>query len=179
MENKPLTKVLICGKRCTGKTTLFWDLQKRMNWPIFSASQYLRDYIYRNGLSNNRGDIEKHHENLSHEIDERITNLFESGESVVVEARAYGEIKKPFSGVLKVLLIADDVCRYKRASNREGVAYPRAAKRVEKKDEEFMSRAGKVLGFYDFYDEKYYDLVIDTTNLTPEQVVDKVIEGLK
>jgi len=45
------SKITISGKICTGKTTLFWDLQKKLNWPVFSTGQFFRDYARQHNLS--------------------------------------------------------------------------------------------------------------------------------
>jgi cytidylate kinase len=172
--DKRITKILISGKRCTGKTTLLWGLQKKLNWPAFSASQFLRDYIRERGLKG--VEIEGRGSHISGEIDGRVQNLLQSDHHVVIDVRAFGGIKGEFPNCMKVLLIAEDRRRFGRSAHREGVEISKAQKRIEKKDAEFIQRAGDIVGFHDFFEPRYYDVVIDTTNLKKDEVVDWVIK---
>lgn len=179
VDTKALSKVLICGERCVGKTTLMWGLQKELGWPVYSASQFLRDYIRQYGLRGDPSKIQNHHERMSAEIDQRIKKLLESEYQVIIEARAFRYIKESFAKGLKVLLTADPVIKYKRSSQREATEYARAAQRIEKKDKEFRVNTGKIFGFYDMFEPKYYDVVMDTSLLSKEAVVQAVVERLR
>ncbi len=170
-------RALISGRRATGKSTLLWELQKRLNWPIFSISMFLRDYIRQYNLTPQQ--VDERRVEIAKDIDGRILNLLSSSNNVLIEAKVYGGIKKNLPGTAKILLTASDNTRYQRNAFREGISFDKAKKRVIKKETEWEQKMAKILGFNDFFDPKYYDLVVDTTNLTREQVADKVETWLK
>lgn len=165
------SKILISGLRNTGKTTLFWQLQKELNWPTLSVSQLMRDYIRANGLQGKSdSDIKPHEESLKTEIDHRICKLLTSPHQVIIETRAFALIRDPFPNTLKVLLTADEKVRVARNASRENISLDKSAKRLLKKEQDWLQKISHQFGFQDFFDPKHYDLVVDTNSLEPEQV---------
>jgi len=172
-------KIIISGKRGTGKTTLFWGLQKQLSWPTFSVSQFLRDYIFTHGLSNKVEDINSRSEEITREIDNRIIELLKGDYHVIVETRVFGYIYEQFPDTLKVLLVCDDIVRINRYAFRQGISQEEARKRLFKKEDEWFEKMKKLYNRDDFFNNQYYDLVIDTTNLIAEQIQSLVLAKLK
>ncbi len=170
-------KIILSGKRCTGKSTLLWELQKRLNYPIFSISMFLRDYIRQYHLSEK--EIDEKRVELANEIDQRILSLIQGDNTCLIEAKIFGQLKEKFTNTCNILLTANEQIQYQRDAFREGIDYQKAKDRVEKKENEWYQKMAQIYGFKDFFDPKYYDLVIDTTHLTREQVADRVFEWLK
>jgi cytidylate kinase len=171
------TKVLICGKRCTGKTTLFWDLQKTLNWPTFTVSQYLRDYIHRFHLSAEQMD--ERSETVSHDIEDRVAALLTSTDRVIIDSRVYGRLKEVPPNVLKVLLTASDQARVIRAAYREKTTPQKQQSRLIPRESEWIEKMQKLYPEINFFDPTTYDLAIDTSMLTPQNVLDQVVNALK
>ncbi|OIP97123.1 hypothetical protein AUK40_03945 [Candidatus Wirthbacteria bacterium CG2_30_54_11] len=170
------SKIILCGRRCCGKTTLFWDLQKALNWSTFSMSLYIRDYLHRFNLRNS-DQIDAQSGDISREIDERVRLLLTTSDHIVIDARVYGHIDEPLPGTLKVLLTADEAVRVARAAFREGTSSEVQRKRLIRKEDSWIEKMHRMYPF-DFFDRRYYDLVVDTTRLTPSQVMDKVFVAL-
>lgn len=167
-------KIIICGKRCTGKSTLLWDLQKQLNWPIFSISMYLRDYIRQYHLSED--DVDKMRMDISKDIDDRIRNLIGSPNNCLIEAKLFHDIKLTLPKTLKLLLVAREDVVYTRNAYREGIDLNKAKDRVLKKESSWEEKMAKIYGYSDFYDHKYYDLVVDTSDLSREAVTKRVVD---
>lgn len=167
------SKIILCGRRCSGKTTLFWDLQKELNWPIFSISLYLRDYLHRHNLKS-LDAIEALNETISRDIDERMQKLLTTPEQIIFDARMYGHINDQIPNTLKVLLVTDEKIRIKRAAYREGTTEEVQKKRLIKKEGDWIAKM-RVMYPFDFFDPKYYDLVINTSELTPQQVLERIL----
>ncbi len=173
------SKIVLSGMRCTGKTTLFWNMQKELAIPTFSVSQYLRDYIRTNGLQGKGNEeIDRHNEIMSREIDERVVALLKSKHEVLVESRVFRYVRESFDDTLKILLVASDDCKVKRSSYRENIDFKKAKKRLIKRENEWMEKMADQYGFGDFFDPKYYDLVVDTTDMNPMQVMKRVMGEL-
>ena len=49
-----LNKITISGKICTGKTSLFKNLEKELNWPVFMTGKLFRDYVAKINLILNK-----------------------------------------------------------------------------------------------------------------------------
>lgn len=171
-----ITKIILCGRRCTGKTTLFWDLQKTLNWPIFSISEFLREYIHRHNLKS-LADIDSKSYDISADMDNRMENLLTTPDRVVIDARVYGKIRDPIPHALKVLLSAREEVRLRRAAYREGTTEEVQKKKLLRKEAEWIAKL-KVLYPFDFFDPAYYDLTIDTSDLKPDQVLDAAVSAL-
>lgn len=168
-------KIIICGRRATGKTTLFWDLQKALGWPIFSVSEYLRDFIHRFNLRNVDDVLEKSPD-ISRDIDDRIRMILEGESCCVLDVRIYGYMDSVPPDTLRVLLTANDAVRVARAAYREGTTPDRQKAKLDKKETDWIDKMSKLYNRNDFFDPRYYDLVIDTTNLKPEEVLSTVLQ---
>jgi len=169
-------KLIISGQRCTGKSTLLWDLQKKLAWPMFSISMFLRDYIRSYKLDSKQ--IEEKRYELAREVDQRIVDLLHGPSQCLIEAKVFHFVKDRFDGVGKVLLTASDIYRYKRAAYREGIGFGKAKGRVDKRESQWLTQMAEIYGFDDFFENKYYDLVVDTSNLGRGEVTNKVFEWL-
>lgn len=171
-----ITKILLCGKRCAGKTTLFWDLQKSLNWPIFAVSEYLREYIHRYALTAEQ--VEEKSEEVSRDYEARVMGLMATPDHVIVDSRIFGRMAELGPHVLKVLLYADDATRVTRAAYRQQTPVERQRIKLLRKESEWITRMEKLYPGVRFFDPAAYDLSIDTTHLTPKDVLERVLAAI-
>ncbi len=171
-----MTKIILCGKRATGKSTLFWDLQKALNWPVFSISEFLRSYLYRHGLKKPE-DIDAVSAQISQDFDTRVDALLRATDHVIIDARVFGKIRELLPNTLKVLLTASDETRLKRAAYREGTDVETQRKKLLKKEDAWIEKMHTMYPF-DFFDPQYYNLVIDTDIKTPEEVLEIILSKM-
>lgn len=76
---------------------------------------------------------------------------------------------------LKVWLYADDRVRAQRTAKRDKLPIKKARVYLKERDEFFRQKTKRIYGV-DFWNPKYYHLRIDTSHLTPEEIVDKIIK---
>lgn len=175
----PISKIVLSGRRNTGKTTLFWNLQEKLNWPTFSTSQFLRDYILINGLQGaNQETMQPHEPLMGEQIGQRVINLLTNEHPVLIEVRMFEHIRQLWPNTLKVLLTADEQTRVERNASRENISVEKSAQRLIKKENNWMRKMEAQFNFPDFYKPDYYDLVIDTSNLNKDEVMEKVMQNL-
>lgn len=167
------SKIVLCGKRCTGKTTLFWDLQKRLGWPTFTISQYLRDYIHRFHLTSE--EVEAKSPEVSRDIDERVGTLINGPDRVVIDARVYEGEFRHLPQVASILLTARDDVRIERAAYREKTDPEKQKTRLLKRERAWLERMKNIYGDKDLFNPSDYTLTIDTSDMTPEQVTERVL----
>lgn len=172
MSGLKYRKIIISGQRCTGKSTLLWELQKRLSLPIFSISMFLRDYIRTWRLD--KKQMDERRVEVAREVDERILALVKGENACLIEAKVFHFVKNKFPETCNILLKASDKVRYERDAKREGISFAKAKVRVDKREGEWLQTMSEIYGFSDFFDEQYYDLVVDTTGKNREEVADEV-----
>lgn len=168
-----INKITISGKICTGKTTLLKDLQKKLNWPIFMTGKLFREYVANSKLSLEK--VEEQNEILTKKIDFQVRDLINKPGNLIVDGWMSGIMADKLPNVLKVLLICKDDIRYQRFSNREGISFDEAKKRVEERQSNWLNKLSKIYKRNDFVDPKNYDLIVDTSSISSQEVLEKVI----
>lgn len=171
-----INKITISGKICTGKTTLLRDLQKELKWPIFKTGQLFRDYVKKNNL--NLEQVEEQNEKLTKEIDYKVRDLLNKKGNLIVDGWMSGIMANNLLDVLKVLLTCQDNIRYRRFAEREKIDFSEAKKRVEERQINWLQKLEKIYKRNDFIDPNNYDLIIDTSLISSQDVLKKVLDLL-
>lgn len=120
-------------------------------------------------------------ESIDREIDERSARLAGSGGTFVMDARL-GWYFIP--GSVKVFLdvrpevAASRVYGAGRTTEKENIDFEATVTAIAKRTE---SERERYIAYYgiDYLDPAHYDLVLDTSDLTPEEVVDAIIAHLR
>ncbi len=171
------SKITISGKICTGKTTLRNLLAKKLGWQTFSTGELFRKYTIEYHL--NLNNAEEQNNKLSKKIDNQVSQLLKTKDHFIVDSWLAGVTAANIPKVLKILLICKDDIRYKRFAKREKISFEEAKQKVE---ERFFSWARKIKKIYqrdDFFDPKHFDLIIDTSHITPYVILKKVLMALR
>ncbi len=180
--------ITISGVPGSGKSTVAKLVARKLGFRHYSAGDFMREIAEKRGLS--LLEISKAAEkdrSIDHELDRRTVELGKREDDFVMDSRlAYHFIPNSF----KVFLEADekeaarrifsDVQKKLKGRKVEKesttLAATSAAIKKRRKSEELRYRK-----YYDLnpYDEKQYDLVIDTTKANPEKVVEKVVAAMR
>lgn len=172
-----INKITISGKICTGKSTLLRTLQKELNWPVFMTGQLFREYVKKNRL--NLEHVEEQNDNLTKKIDFKVRDMLKLPGNLIVDGWMSGIMANIFPNILKVLLICDDNIRYQRFANREKINLNEAKIRVDERQNNWLNKLKKIYKRDDFMDPKNYDLIIDTSNLSLQDILKKVLQKIK
>ena len=168
-----INKITISGKICTGKTTLLKNLEKKLGWPIFMTGKLFRDYVDRNHLDLEQ--VEEQSNVLTKKIDYQVRDLLHQQGNLIVDGWMSGIMANNLADVLKVLLICDDNIRYQRFAEREKISFSESMKKVEKRQNNWFKKLEKIYKRNDFVDPKNYDLIIDTSVISSQAVLKKVL----
>lgn len=171
------TKIAISGKICTGKSTLFNDLQKKLKWPVFQTGKYFREYVAKKHMT--LEDAAEQNDKLTKQIDYMVRDRLHEKGHLIVDGWMSGIMASKIPEVLRVLLVCDDDVRVRRFSEREKVPLKEAQKRVAERLANWVDKLKKIYKRDDFFDEKNYNLVIDTSHITSKQVLKIVLDTLK
>ena len=172
-----INKITISGKICTGKTTLLKDLENELNWPIFMTGKLFRDYVAKNNF--NLEKVEEQNESLTKKIDYQVRDMIYADGNLIVDGWMSGIMAHDLPNVLKVLLVCKDEVRYQRFANREKINIDEAKKKVEERQSNWLNKLEKIYKRNDFIDPKNYDLIIDTSVLSSQDVLKKVLQKIK
>lgn len=169
-------KITISGQICTGKTTVFWDLYRKLHWPVFSASLFFRDYARMHQASLEKA--EEQSDKVTKEIDLGMRTLLQKRSEIIVEGWMAGLMAKDIPRVLKILLMCDKKEQIKRFARRERIPEKTARKKIHERENNLFAALTKIYKRNDFINPKNYDVVIDTTNNTPQKTLDLVLQAL-
>lgn len=168
-----ISKVTISGRICTGKTTLFWGLQDKLGWPTFSASHFFRDYARTHNLSLEKA--EEQSAKFTKEFDNRTRALLQGQGNLITEGWMVGIMADELPGVLRVLLVCDDKVRVQRFAKREAIILADAQERIKQREQNLFAALAKIYQRQDYVDPKNYNFVLDTTALTRNESIKKVL----
>jgi cytidylate kinase len=141
------------------------------------TGQLFRDYVKTNKL--NLDQVEEQNDELTKKIDFKVQDMLKLPGNLIVDGWMSGIMANHFPNILKVLLICDDNIRYQRFADREKISLNEAKVRVDERQNNWLSKLKKIYKRGDFMDPKNYDLIIDTSNISFQDVLKKVLQKIK
>ncbi len=78
---------------------------------------------------------------------------------------------------LKIWLSASEKVRAERLGQRDGLSAKKALVYLRERDKFFLDKTKRIYQI-DFWQPKFYDLRIDTSSLTPKQIIEKIIDSI-
>jgi predicted cytidylate kinase len=177
--NSRHSKITLGGLSGTGKGTIVKLLAEKLGFEKVSVGNLLRDIAAERNIT--IVELDK----LLHDSPEE---SFRIDKVVDMRTKEYGEKNKNFiiesrlgahfvPDAFKILLLCDDR-RYERIANREGISIEKAKQDTLSRESTYHRRYGTLYNLADFDDPKYYDLVIDTSDVTPEEILNKIIQKI-
>ncbi len=171
------TVIAIGGPPGSGKTTVAALLSKKKGYRLVSAGQLFREMAKERGLSLEEfGELASRDHTIDVELDQTVARevkaLVAKGEDVVVEGRLQAILLERESlEPIKVWLDAPIGIRVERIAGRESKSEETVFREVEERQSGEVTRYGEIYGI-DLDDLSAYDVVLDTVDRTPSEVVD-------
>jgi len=171
--------ITVSGKIAVGTTTLAKNLARHLGWKHINVGAIQREFDRKSGIHENMQGAKSRSDDHEKSIDDATLNMLVKDENLIYEAWLSGFMAKGVKGVLKVLLycLHDDI-RIDRVSNRDRIGITEAKKWIKQRESENVAKWKKLYGDYDFWNPKYYDLVIDTYKTGPMETMGKVLDKL-
>ena len=165
--------IVLSGPVASGTTTAAKSLADKLNLEYHSAGDFFRQYM----LEHNIPLPEKVQipDEVDRKIDKELTDLAASEKGIIIDSLYHGYFTRDMPHVLKVLLIADQETRIKRAIARVHT-HKETADDVKRRDETHDIKFRKLYADENFLDPKFFNLVIDTTNTKTADVVKEILE---
>lgn len=177
------SSIAISGPPGAGRSTLLRNLKpivESWGWKTFSGGEWARQFAIQTGKHN--PNDKKHHlatdysDDIDHQIDAAMREkLQDPAAHYAVESWIAGWNMRGLPHVLKVLLTCNDALRIDRLVNRDNLTVDQAKTHIQMRQEANFAKWKRMYGVTDFWDPKYYDLVIDTYSNGPKQTLDLVL----
>ena len=179
--------IVISGPPAVGKTTVAKGLAEEFQLQYLSGGDVLKDMAKEQGFDSDGDDWwdtedgmkflsqrEKNSE-FDKKLDEKLTGLFNKGGMVITSYTLPWLIKDG----IKIWLEGSHASSTKRMQNRDNMT-PEAAFEITKERFDKNKALYKKLYSFDFGDDKsVFDLIINTDNLTAQQVIDVTKETVR
>lgn len=169
--------IAISGLIGTGKTTLSRHLSQALGWEQFNGGEFFRDWYKKNHIAVE--EVNKIPEEMDRKMDGDLVELMKTSEKMIFETKMAGFWSHDIPGFFKVLCIAEFNEMARRVAKREGISI-KVAKQINKERADGLKeKYHRLYGVEDYLDPKYFDLVVDTTTMSKQEVLDRVMEKLK
>jgi CMP/dCMP kinase len=175
----PARHLTIGGLPGTGTTTACRSLEKQTGLPYVYAGQIFRDMAKAKAMTLEQfGRYCEEHAEVDRSIDDRQVELLK-GPPILLEGRMSGFLAhREHLPAYKVWFTCDPWVRADRIVRREGGEIEDRMEQSRRREESERTRYIAYYG-YDPTDLSVYDLVLDSTHKTPEEVVEEVLRGYR
>ena len=174
-----MTTITISGTPGSGKSTVAQLLHERLNLPYVYSGLIFREAAQKHGMS--LEEFSRHCEtqsDIDRELDNRQIELLRQG-NLILEGRLAGWLAhRHHIPAFKIMLDAESTLRAQRIVNREQGDVEERKREMLQREQSERKRYETYYGI-DLLDTSIYDLVIDTSNKTPEVIVDMIMQRLK
>ena len=174
-------RIAISGKAGSGKSTVAKLLSKKLRLKHYSIGDLMRLMASEKKVTllqlNKLAEMDKF---IDLELDSKLMELGKKKDNFIVDGRLASYFI-PHADA-KIFLKTDDKVRAQRIMkdrrHQEKGSMKEVMSKIRKREESERKRYKKYYGI-DYTNKKLYNLVIDTTKLTPVQVVGRILEFLK
>lgn len=170
--------ITVSGGIATGTSTLARKLAETLDWKRINAGDIQREYDRERGASEHFSGSDTRSDEHERAIETMTQQKLVKESNLVYEAWLSGFVARDIKDVLKVLLVCDDALRVDRVVNRDKMTVADAKKQIESREQGNIKKWKEIYGDFNFWDPKYYDLVIDTYSSGPNETVGKVLDKL-
>ena len=173
-------RITISGPPGSGKTTVCGKLSEELGLKAIVFGQVFRELAAEKGLSlGELGALAEKDPSIDAGIDAKIVDIARAHPDIILESRlsAYMLTRNNISA-LRVYLDASPEVRMSRIGGREGKDLEIAVKETIDRQ---ASEAKRYKMYYDIDidDRSVYDLVINTDELTPDEVLDRILSAVR
>ncbi|MCX8074770.1 MAG: (d)CMP kinase [Clostridia bacterium] len=172
--------ITITGDLASGKSTITHIIKDRLNYSIYQNGEYFRKLAAQYNMNVLEfGFYVKDHPQIDEQIELSAKNYAEENDNIVIDAKL-GFYSVPNSFKVYVTVDTDEAARRVFADEKRGCvecytsvqnAKQGIIKRYNHENERWFNLYGVKKN-----DMTNYDFVIDSTNSTPQEVADKIIQ---
>ena len=178
-NNLKYQNITVSGKIATGTSTLAHNLVNILKWQYVNVGALQREFDRMHNIHENKQGALARSDKHEQQMEEMTKNKLTKQSGLVYEAWLSGFVAQGIPNVLKVLTVcSNEAIRIDRVVNRDNTSVEEAKIWIKQREDENITKWQKLYGPHDFWDPKYYDLVIDTYSSGPLATVGKVLDKL-
>lgn len=167
--------ITISGEVSTGKSTLSRTLSKSLShWQVINTGQIFRDFLQ--GRGEDILKVSALPDSVHVEFDLVQRDILATHHHSIVEGRLAGWLAQPYSDIFKIFCIADLEVRIRRYMQREDCDAQTAKAQIQYRDQKDVEKYQQVYQLSDYRDAQYYDLMLDCSTMTPEELTTLVLK---
>ncbi len=179
--------ITVSGRIGSGATTLAVKLAEKLNWNLLEGGALFEKIHEELKLSQSLVSDRPDHFDLEYE--EKIKKMLINDSHHIIQSHLAGYDAENINGVFKILVICEDKngtdmrdIRIDRLVNRDGKSVEEAKEEVLEREKEHLAKFRRLYANNDenwvYWDEKYYDLVINTFDHNKEEAYQMALEAL-
>ncbi|MEF8879844.1 MAG: AAA family ATPase [Candidatus Thermoplasmatota archaeon] len=173
-----MTTITISGTPGSGKSTVARKLRNKLDLEYVYSGMIFRDMAKKHDMTLSEfGDYCEKNPEIDKELDKKQLNILKK-DNIIVEGRLAGWLTYQNEiSAFKIMLDADIDTRAKRIVKREGGNVKQRKKEMINREK---SEAKRYKNYYsiDITDKSIYDLVIDTSDKPPDEIVEIILQNL-
>jgi len=176
--------ITISGPPGSGKSTITKMLAQRLGIPAISAGELFRASAKRRKMTlSDFGKLAEKDWNIDRELDKkmlkRAKKVANAGKDIILEGRLTGILLfKNSIPSIRIFIDAEQKVRAERIAGREKISVREALRAIREREICEQKRYRLIYGL-NLDAKTAYNIVIDSTSLTPEGVVEKIITALR
>ncbi len=165
----PFRNIVVCGDVGTGTSTLAKGLASRLSWEYISVGDFFRSYQEKNSIPLwNKAAIP---DDLEKKIDGKLLEKIKKEKDFVIDAHYAGWFSRNLDDIFRILLVCNKEIATQRIIDREQ-SEKETADQIEERRKQLRGKFKKLYSSDDYEDQKYFNLVIDTSVNGAEETVE-------
>ena len=193
MKNEPIKlpnmrMITVSGRIASGATTLGHKLAKTLGWHHVEGGEIFWEAV-RTKMGLEEKDTNLRPDKEDEDFDRSLKQILTNGKNLILETKLAGFNAQGIPGVFKIAIICEDESgndktdiRIDRLINREKISIEQAKEEVIDREKNDLAKWRKLYANGDqkwnYWDKKYYDLVINTYSYNQDETLKFALEKL-
>ncbi|MDX1416382.1 MAG: cytidylate kinase family protein [Candidatus Promineifilaceae bacterium] len=170
--------IALSGEVASGKSSLAEALAEQLpRWERINTGARFREFCRERGMSIQ--EVATVDDAVHRAFDRDQQELMRSGGQIIIEGRLAGWLAQDLENVFRVFCSAGLETRIERYMQRHKVTAEQARIDIEHRDTGDINKFRHIYHVADYRDANYYDLLLDTSQLSPPELAQVVVSAAR
>ena len=187
VELPGIRNITISGRIGTGKTTLAQHLAHALGWSVLDGGKIFRKISDETGI--HIKNTKQRPDKFDIAYEEKIKKLLQEENNNIVQSHLAGFDAQGIKGIYKILVICRNEkgkdktsVRIDRLMNRDSISVEEAKEEVIEREKQNLEKFRRLYAKNDpnwvYWDEKYYDLVLNTYSMNQKEALKFALKNI-